>query len=55
MIKSDNKSQPKTKDGKDKNTSKNLLNQIRQVTNYLYPEKEVTKKVYKNKMNSIKL
>ena len=37
------------------NTSKNLLNQIRQVIYSLYPEKEVTKKVYKNKISSIKL
>ena len=37
------------------NTSKNLLNEIRQIIYSLYQEKEVTKKVYKNIMNSIKL
>ena len=37
------------------NTSKNLLNEIRQIIYSLYREKEVTKKVYNNIMNSIKL
>ena len=37
------------------NTSENLLNEIRQITYSLYREKEVTKKVYNNTMNSIKL
>ena len=36
------------------NTSKNLLNEIRQIIYSLYWEKEVTKKVYNNLMNSIK-
>ena len=37
------------------NTSENLLNEIRQIVYSLYREKEVTKKVYNNIMNSIKL
>ena len=37
------------------NSSENLLNEIRQVMYYLYREKQVTKKVYNNIMNSIKL
>ena len=37
------------------NTSKNLLNKIRQVIYSLYREKESTKKVYNNIINSIKL
>ena len=37
------------------NTSENLLNEIRQIIYFLYQEKEVTKKVYDNIMNSIKL
>ena len=37
------------------NTSENLLNEIRQIVYSLYQEKEVTKKVYNNIMNSIKL
>ena len=37
------------------NTSEKLLNEIRQIIYSLYREKEVTKKVYDNKMNSIKL
>ena len=37
------------------NTSKNLLNEIRQIIYYLYWAKEITKKVYNNIMNSIKL
>ena len=36
------------------NTSKNLLNEIRQIIYSLYREKEVTKKVYNNVMNSMK-
>ena len=37
------------------NTSKNLLNKIRQIMYSLYREKESTKKVYNNIINSIKL
>ena len=37
------------------NTSENLLNEIRQIIYSLYQEKEVTKKVYNNTTNSIKL
>ena len=37
------------------NTSENLLNQIRQIIYSLHRAKEITKKVYKNMMNSIKL
>ena len=37
------------------NTSKNLLNEIRQVVYCLYQAKEITKKVYNNIMNSTKL
>ena len=37
------------------NASANLLNDIRQIIYSLYREKEVTKKVYNNIMNSIKL
>ena len=37
------------------NTSENLLNEIRQVIYSLYQAKEITKKVYNNIMNSIKL
>ena len=37
------------------NTSENLLNEITQIIYSLYWEKEVTKKVYKNLMNSIEL
>ena len=36
-------------------TSENLLNELRQIIYSLYREKEVTKKVYNNIMNSIKL
>ena len=36
------------------NTSENLLNEIRLIIYSLYREKEVTKKVYNNMMNSIK-
>ena len=37
------------------NTSENLLNEIRQIIYSLHREREVTKKVYNNIMNSIKL
>ena len=37
------------------NISKNLLNEIRQIIYSLYQEKEITKKVYNNVMDSIKL
>ena len=37
------------------NTSGNLLNKIRQIIRSLYQAKEITKKVYNNTMNSIKL
>ena len=37
------------------NTSENLLNEIRQIIYSLYWAKEITKKVYNNIMNSIKL
>ena len=37
------------------NTSENLLNEIIQIIYSLYQEKEVTKKVYNNITNSIKL
>ena len=37
------------------NTSGNLLDEIRQIVYSLYRAKEITKKVYKSKMNSIKL
>ena len=37
------------------NTSENLLNEILQIIYSLYREKEVTKKVYNNIMNSITL
>ena len=33
------------------NTSKNILNEIRQIIYFLYQEKEVTKNVYNNIMN----
>ena len=36
---------------KEGNTSENLLNEIRQITYYLYQAKEFTKKVYNNIMN----
>ena len=35
-------------------TSENLLNEIREIIYSLYREKEITKKVYINIMNSIK-
>ena len=37
------------------NTSENLLNEVRQIIYNLYQQKEVTKKVYNNMINSIKL
>ena len=37
------------------NKSENLLNEIRQIIYSLYRAKEITKKVYNNIMNSIKL
>ena len=37
------------------NTSENLLNEIRWIIYSLYQEKDITKKVYNNTMNSIKL
>ena len=37
------------------NTSENILNGIRQIIYFLYREKEITKKVYDNIINSIKL
>ena len=37
------------------NTSENLLNEITQIINSLYPAKEITKKVYNNIMISIKV
>ena len=37
------------------NTSENLLNEIRQMIYSLYRAKGIIKKVYNNRMNSIKL
>ena len=37
------------------NTSENLLNEIRQIIYSLDREREISKKVYNNIMNSIKL
>ena len=37
------------------NTSENLLNEILQIIYSLYRAKEITKKVYNNTLNSIKL
>ena len=37
------------------NTSESLLNEIRQIIYSLYRAKEITKKVYNNIMNSIKV
>ena len=37
------------------NTSENLLNEIRQIIYSLYQATEITKKVYSNIMNSIKV
>ena len=36
-------------------TSKTLLSKIRQIMHFLYRAKEITKKVYNNIMNSVKL
>ena len=41
--------------GKASNTSENLLNEVRQIINSLYRAKEITKKVYNNIMDSIKV
>ena len=40
---------------KTSNTSVNVLNEIRQVIYFMYQAKEITKKVYNNIVNSIKL
>ena len=37
------------------NTSENLINEIRKIMYYLFPAKEINKKVYNNIMSSIKL
>ena len=37
------------------NTSENILNEIKQIIYSLYRTKEITKKVYNNMMNSIKV
>ena len=37
------------------NTSENLLNEIRQIRYSLYQAKKITRKVYDNTMNLIKL
>ena len=37
------------------NTYEKLLNEIRQITHSLYWAKQITKKVYNNVVNSIKL
>ena len=37
------------------NTSENLLNKIRQLIQYLYQAKEITKKVNNNIMNLVKV
>ena len=37
------------------NTSENFLNEIRQIVYFLYRAKEITKEVYNNIKNSIKL
>ena len=37
------------------NTSENILNEIKQIIYSLYRAKEITKKVYNNMMNSIKV
>ena len=38
-----------------RNTSENLLNEIRQIIHSLYRAKEITEKVYDNIMNSVQL
>ena len=43
---------PRVKAG---STSENLLNEIRKIIHSLYQAKEITKKVYNNIMNSIKV
>ena len=40
---------------KARNTSKNLLNEIRQIIYSLYWAKEIPKKLYNNIMNSVKI
>ena len=40
---------------KTSNTSENLINEICQIIYYLYPAIEITKNVYNNIMNSIKV
>ena len=37
------------------NTSENLLNEVREIIHFLNQAKEITKNVYNNRMNSIKL
>ena len=37
------------------NNSKSLLNEMRQIVRSLYQSKEITKKVYNNIINSIKV
>ena len=37
------------------NTSESLLNEVKQIMHSLYHTKEITKKVYKNIMSSIKI
>ena len=37
------------------NTSENILNKICWILNSLYQEKKITKKIYNNIMNSVKL
>ena len=37
------------------NTSKNLLNEIRQIIYFSYQEKELTEKLYNNIMNLVKV
>ena len=37
------------------NTSENLLNEIREIIYSLYTAKEITKKVYNNVMNLVKV
>ena len=37
------------------NTSENLLNEIRQIIYSLFREKKITKKVYNNIMNLVKI
>ena len=37
------------------NTSENLLNEIRQIIYSLFREKEISKRIYNNMMNSVKI